>query len=51
MVNLIKYFEELHKERENDNKQHRHEKQLVIFTLDKLEIQLRQYHAYNRVEC
>lgn len=37
-VKLIKYLEGLHKERENNDDQYRDEKQLVISTLEALEI-------------
>ena len=37
-VKLVKYLEGLHKERENNDDQYRDEKQLVISTLEALEI-------------
>ena len=37
-VKLVKYLEGLHKERENSDEQYRDEKQLVISTLEGLEL-------------
>ena len=37
-VKLVKYLEGLHKERENNDDQYRDEKQLVVSTLEALEI-------------
>ena len=37
-VKLVKYVEGLHKDRENSDEQYRDEKQLVISTLEGLEI-------------
>ena len=37
-VKLVKYLEGLHKERENNDDQYRDEKQLVVSTLEGLEI-------------
>ena len=37
-VKLVKYLEGLHKERQNNDDQYRDEKQLVVSTLEALEI-------------
>jgi hypothetical protein len=40
-VKLVKYLDGLHKERESSDDQYRDEKQLVISTLEELQIQLK----------